>query len=443
MKIKVTSRTIWSVSFPIIIAGVGEKIVEITDTIFLSRYGLVELGAIGLADSMYELVIFLTVGLTGGLQIMIARRAGEGFDREIGRVFNHGMYLLLVVSVVLTAGLRLASSQITDIVTSSEQIGKAVDDFLQIYAFAILFRAVNMAYGALYVGLSRTRILMGATAVLAVTNIFLDYALIFGNLGMPRLGIKGAAWGSLAAEIAAFVLMTGYALTRLPFRRYGLFKLEKWRAPLTRSVFSISSPLAVETVVETARWFAFFVIIERMGEVPLAMANVVYACFALFVIPIEGLSEVSCTMVSNLIGQGKATRIGPLLRRTVYLGALVVLPVLGVAAIAPEYLLSVFSGDPSLIQDGVASLRVVLVATAIIIVAEIFASAVAGTGDTTATLVIEVIFAVSSLAYAYVTAIVLGLNLEWVWMGEIVGWSIVLALSYFWLKKGYWRRLEI
>lgn len=443
MKIKVTSRTIWSVSFPVIIAGISEKIVEITDTIFLSRYGIVELGAIGLADSMYELVVFLAVGVAGGIQIMVARRAGEGRDREIGRVFNHGIYLLFVLSVVIIAGLRLASPYVTDFVTSSERVGKAVNDFLQIYAFAVLFHAMNLAFGALYVGIARTRILMGATAVLAVTNIVLDYTLIFGNLGMPRMGIRGAALGSLCAEFAAFVFLAGYALTRLPFRRYGLFKLEKWRRSLTRSVFSISAPLATGAVIETARWFTFFVIVERMGEVPLAMANIVYACFALFVIPIDGLSEVSCTMVSNLIGQGKARRIGPLLRKTISLGALVVLPLLAIAALLPEFVLSVFSSDPTLIQTGVASLRVVLVATGIIVVAEMFASAVEGTGDTTATLMIEIIFAVSSLTYAYVTAILLGLSLEWVWMGEIVGWLLVLALSYFWLKKGYWKRLEI
>jgi MATE family multidrug resistance protein len=443
MKIEISTRAIWAVAFPIMIAGISENVVEITDTMFLAHYGIVELGAIGLADSLFEVVIFLCAGLAGGIQIMVARRAGEGRDREIGRIFNHGLALLVATSAFLTVFVKLAAPYLTDVVASSVRIGRAIDDFLQIYAFAIFFHTVNLAYVALYMGIVRTRILMGAAVVLAVTNIVLDFALIFGNLGAPELGIQGAAYASLAAEIAAFLVLTAHMLARLPMARYGLFRLEKWRASLTRSLFNLSLPMAMEALLETGRWFLFFVILERMGETPLAVSNVVYVCYALFIIPIEGLSEAACTMVSNLLGQGKADSVGSFLRKAMSLGAIVALPVLGIALLVPETILSLFSDNSAVVGAGVDSLRVIAIATAVIVVAEMVSSAVAGTGDTGITFAIELVFTVVTLAYAYTTALILRTDLVWVWTAEIVGWVLVLALSSFWLKGGFWRRLEL
>ena len=68
-------RNIWGISFPIIIAGISESVVEITDTIFLAHYGVTELAAIGMADAIYSLVLFLSLGLVDGIQIIIGRRA--------------------------------------------------------------------------------------------------------------------------------------------------------------------------------------------------------------------------------------------------------------------------------------------------------------------------------------------------------------------------------
>ena len=443
MKIRATSGAIWAVSFPVIIAGISEKIVELTDVVFLARYGIVELGAIALADAIYEMSIFLIAGLADGIQIVIARRAGQGKDEEIGNVFSHGLLLLTLTSVAVILIIKLGSPFLTAAVVSSANVGKAVDDFLQIFAFAILFHAANLAYSAFYVGVSRTRVLIGATAVLAVTNIVLDYCLIFGNLGCPRMGIRGAAIASLSAEIAAFLLITAYAWKSSDLKRYGLYQIRRWSGSLSRLLASISSPVALDALVETVRWLVFFLIIEQLGEAPLAMANIVYACYALLLIPVEGFSETTCSMVSNLVGQAQAMSIGALLRRTMSLSLLVVLPFVAFALLWPEYVLSIFTSDPQIMDGCVNSLRVVLLAVLVVIAAEMFVSAVAGTGDTVATLLIEVVVTVCILAWAYSAAFLFESPLEYIWLSEIIGGIVCFILAFVWLKSGLWKRLHI
>src|SRR5438093_5114652 len=218
-----SSRTIWAIALPVLLAELGGHVVEFPDPAFLGRFGTIELAAVGLAAAIYGLVVFFTLGLSDGIQILTARRAGQGRARAIGDAFFHGASLLLATACVAFLILEFGSPALTSWVVRSDAVRAAVDDFVRIIAFAAVFHCLNMAYSAFYVGMGRTRVLMGATAVLALTNVALDYGLIFGHLGLPRLGIQGAALGGLFSEIAAFAFLTGETLRSGDARRFGLF----------------------------------------------------------------------------------------------------------------------------------------------------------------------------------------------------------------------------
>jgi Na+-driven multidrug efflux pump len=145
MKFRPTYRNIWGISFPIIIAGIGETIVDITDTIFLAHYGVTELAAVGLADAIYGVALFLSLGLVDGMQITIGRRAGQEQPKEIGRVFNQGMYLLVLVSGILIFVILFLVPIGTQAVFSSTDVHDAVNRYLHITAYALVFQSFNLA----------------------------------------------------------------------------------------------------------------------------------------------------------------------------------------------------------------------------------------------------------------------------------------------------------
>lgn len=443
MKVRITSRHIWSLSLPLVLAGVSETIIDVTDTIFLGRYGVTELGAIGLADAMYEMMVVLAVGLVEGIQIIVARRAGQGKRKEVGSVFNQGLQMLTVISVLLFLVIKFGSPFLTDVVVESEDVRVAVDGFLQVIVFGVLFEAIGLAYGVFYVGISRTRVLFVATAVLAATNVFLDYCLIFGNLGLPRMGIEGAALASVAAEFAAVAFLTLYAWRRGDIREFGLFRFRKWNRRLFWSLVAISSPVALEVFLETARWCVFFAIVERLGESALASANIVYNCYVVLLIPIDGIAEATTSMVSNLIGQGRDRRIGLLLRKALVLCSMVTLPIVAVAAVFPEAALSIFTSDEETVASSSSSLLVIGGALLAAIPGWLLVKTVSGTGDTRATFFIELVLTTVTLTYSYVTALVLEWPLEYVWFSLLIGWCIRIVLSYARLRMQAWKRLLI
>ena len=131
MKLRISTRTIWAISLPLILAGANETIVEVTDTVFLARYGMVEVGAVAIAAALYEVVCFLMFGLGDGVQIICARRAGQEDERGVGEAFNQGLSLLLGTSVVLFLVIAFGAPVATGWILASTEVKAAVDGFQQ------------------------------------------------------------------------------------------------------------------------------------------------------------------------------------------------------------------------------------------------------------------------------------------------------------------------
>lgn len=436
-------KNIWLLSFPLIIAGISETVVGLTDAIFLAHYGMTELAALGLADAIYAFALFLIAGFVDGIQITIGRRAGEEQHPQIGKVLNQGLYLLAGISVIMILLILWVVPLITVEVFQSIQIHRAVELYLDIAIYGLIFHAFNLAMSAFYVGISRTYVFIGATLILAMTNISLDYLLIFGNLGFKEMGIEGAAIASLAAEIAVTTFFLIDVVRKQYIQKYELFLFEKYNTLLIKTLALLSIPVSLSVLVESLRWVLFFVIIERLGESSLAIATIIFSCYAFLLIPVDAFSETICSMVSNLLGQKDEKELSQLIIKTIMLVYSMVLPLLGITLFFPEYILAIFSPDETMIEGAVTTLMVIVLAVFIAVPADILASSVAGTGDTVVTLTTEVIVSFSILAYAYYAAFIAEFSLEYIWFTEIIAWTLYLFLSWLWLRSGFWKRLNI
>lgn len=437
------TRLVWALSVPILFAEVAEAVIHVTDTALLARVGTVELAAIAVADIARELWIVPAIGLAEAAQIVIARRVGAGDPDAIGATFARGLVLAGLVAVALAATLTLVADVVAGWLVTTPEVAQAVADFLRLAAWGLPLQALGMVFGSLFVGIGRARALFGATAVLAVVNLGVSAVLIFGALGLPQLGIEGAAIGYIAAEAAALAYLVAYALRREEIRSLGLWRLRGARAPGAPALARLGAPIALQGMVESARWLIFFVILERVGPEAVAWSNLVYACFALLVIPTYAFGETAYTLVSRVIGRGDDTQIGTVVGRTIAPAALVTLPFAAAALAFPEAVLAVFTDDPDAVEGAATALRVVAATMLLVIPAELWLAAVSGTGDTDAAFVLEVLATVVMLAAAYLTAILLDLDLALVWLSLGLSSLIGLPLGYAWVRAGRWRRRVI
>jgi putative MATE family efflux protein len=434
------SRALWALSIPLLFAELSEIILHVTDTLFLSRVGVTELGAVGLADSAIEIALVLALGLVDGIQILTARQIGRRRPRRAMRIFNLGFLLTLGVSTILAILLRLYANAFSEWIVESEAVGLALLNFLDVAWIGIPFTVGCFAYSALLVNFGRTRVLIPATLLLLVTNAGFDYVLIFGKLGFAPMGIRGAALGSVIAEIVVFIFLTAYLWKSPAIRRYGIFRVggTPWR--LFARLIRISSPVSLQGLVEAIRWFVFFVILERVGIVALAIANVVYVCYTVMRVPTEAFGETTCSAVSRLIGRDRLDRIEPVVHQSIRAAALATLPLVAIAMLVPGWVLSAFDLDAALVPPAAASLRVVAIAMAIIVPGEMWFTAVLGTGDTRASLGIEMLMTIVMLAACWVAAIPLAGEPALTWCSLGLAWLGTLVVSYVWMKTGAWKR---
>jgi putative MATE family efflux protein len=437
------SRVVWKVSLPIILVEATETFDHLIDTLFLARVGITELGAIAIADSVMLLFLMVPLGLVDGIQILTGRRVGQRQPGAVGAVFNQGLLLVLLVSAVATVALKLFSPLVANWFVESGPVGEAVNAYLQLDAYSIPLAGAAFTCGALLMSLGKTRALVPAALILVTTDVLLNYLFIFGKFGCPALGMRGAALGSIGAELATAVFLLAYVHRQFRSGRFGFFRFRSFEYRITRLLGRISMPIAAQRLLGDVRWFVFFLIIERVGTEALAIANIVFTCYIVFCIPTEGFAETACSMVSRFIGRNRTDRIGAVLRSTIGGAIIATGPLIVLAFCTPQWLVGSFSPESNLLPQSNASLRVVALAMLIAIPADIWYTAVVGTGDTAAAFAIELLRTMVMLCLTWFIAIHLAWPMSLVWLAVPIAWLVSLAVSYSWIKSGIWKRLAI
>lgn len=437
------SEALWKIAVPIIFVEVTESILHVVDSIFLGRIGVLELGAIALADSILEIWIVLLVGLSEAIQVLVARRLGEGRDATVGPAFNHGLLVVTLVSLFLTGALKAIAPFAAELVTNSDEVSAAVNEFLQIIAFAIPFLGATFAYSALYVGIGRTKILAIAAVLLTVTSVVLGYALILGNLGSSRRGLEGAALAALGAEIVMVGFLAVYTHAFARTHSSADFNLTHRDSTITRPLLRLGLPVAFQASLESFRWLGFFIVLGYVSEAALAASNIIYICFILLMIPTAGFAEATISLVSKAVGGKEPQTVLRLVRRAVASGYAITVPLAAIAILWPETIASIFTSETAAIEESSGTIRLVALAMLIVVPAETWAASLIGVGDTSAASTVELSLTVVMLLWAYLAAFVWDGELVLVWTAIPLAWAIVFVMSRSWMRSGRWRRIEL
>jgi putative MATE family efflux protein len=436
-------RRIWNISLPLILSLIAQNVVNVTDTAFLGRVGEVELGAAAIGGLFYISLFMLGFGFGIGGQILIARRNGEKNYGEIGRITDNSLYFLFGLSLILFLLIRFFSPSMLRPMISSTEIYLASVDFLQYRIYGIFFAFGNVLLRAFYIGTTSTRVLTYNALIMAGANVFLDYALIFGNFGFPEMGIKGAAIASAISEAVSSIFIFGYTFKMVNLQKYNLFRFGKLDWKVVKTTLDISFFVMLQYFLSLAGWFAFFMIIEKMGERPLAISNIVRSAYIVFMIPVFAFGSITNSLVSNLIGEGKVNFVIPVIKKVVLMNFLLIGGVVLISAFIPGFIISVYTSDPELISQTIPTFYVVLSALLMFSFASILFNGVSGTANTATALWIELVTIVVYLIVAWILAVHLKLSVEWVWTSEYIYFLVMSILSYMYLKSGRWRKKVI
>lgn len=438
-----TNKHIFKISAPIFLSLLTQNLIQVVDTAFLGRVGEVELGASALAGVIYIAIYTLGFGFSMGSQILIGRRNGEKNYNKIGDIVIQGSIFLLIPAIVLIPILRYGAVNWIPQLFQSADVSGAVTEYLEWRLFGLIFAFVNLMFRAFYIGIARTKILTINAAVMAVVNIIFDYGLIFGNLGMPEMGIAGAAIASVIAELASTLFFIIYTRKTIDLVKYGFVKIRlQWS--VIKKTLDISIFMMVQYLFSISTWFVFFMLIENyMGERSLAVTNIVRSFYTIFTIPSHAIGSSTSTMVSNTIGAGRHHEVPNLIKRLSMISLGVMIIFISILVAFPKLMIKIYTDNPSLIADTVVPLYVMISSLPIYSLGTVLFSSVSGTGNTRTALKFEMITLLFYVAYMWFIIVYIRASVAAAWTTEHVYWFMLMTLSFFYIRSGKWKEKEI
>ena len=438
-----TNKEIWRVTYPIFLGLLAQNVINVTDTAFLGRVGEVALGAAAMGGLLYICVYTIAFGFSVGSQILIARRNGEGNYRAVGPIMWQGTAFSFGMAVCLLILMYFSAAPLIRLLITSDSIYGATYEFFTWRIWGFLFAFMNVMFRGLYIGITRTKVLTMNAVVMALVNVVLDYALVFGELGLPEMGVRGAALASVIAEASSLLFFLLYTYYKVDLKKYGLNRFGQFDLSMVLRILRISCFTMVQYFLAMAIWFVFFMALERLGQRQLAVANIVRSVYVVLLIPVQALSTTANTLVSNLIGAGGSSGVVTLLHKISRMSFLIMVVCVGLCVAFPGSILSVYTNEEALLVESVSALYVVCGAMLIASLANVYFNGISGTGNTQAALVLEVFVQVFYALYIIVVGMVIQAPVDVCFTTEVIYYVLMLGSSLIYLKKAKWQNKKI
>ena len=291
-----------SIAAPAVVVQVGIMATGVVDTVMAGRLSPATIAAVALGNLYLFILSVGGLGTLLSLDPLVSQALGAGDHGAVARALQRGLLLAVGIGVLLALALWPAEpllralGQPADVVPDAAQFARAsIPGVLPFFWFAVLRVALQ--------GLGRMRPIVLAVVVGNVANVFLNWVLMFGNLGAPRLGAAGAAWSSSLGRW----IMLGALLAA------GWLELRSYVVPLQRAAgdfgallrtLRLGVPIGVQQLLEVGAFGAVTLLMGLFGTVPLAGHEIALNMAALtFMVPL-GVSTAAAVLVGRSVGAG-------------------------------------------------------------------------------------------------------------------------------------------
>lgn len=293
-------REINSTAIPLILSTVTGTVMGMMDQAFVGHISVYAYGGVGLVASCINSLI----GVLGAFSIVFnirgSHRRGEGDQGSLNRLFGNFLLLSLMAGMALCLGFALFSRPVLELGFGlhGETLTEA-ENYLQIFSLTIPLNLLLFIYSSVFKIFRKTGIIFLVSLGANLLNILLDYGLIFGHLGLPEMGTRGAALGTVTALAVnlGFYAFLGKDYVRFSRKDLSLEKMKQ--------IFRFSLPfLGQETMEDILFVVGLNGIVARLGITELAAYNLIAQFINLILMPMFGYTAANTSLVSEWAGKG-------------------------------------------------------------------------------------------------------------------------------------------
>ncbi len=291
---------IWHIALPIMGGMISQNILNLVDIAMVGTLGDVALAATGMGSFAAFMAVAVVLGLSTGVQAMAARRLGEGRTSETAISLDGGLLLAVAVGLPTAALVIWLSPELFALLTSDTGVATEGAPYLQIRAVAIIGVGMNFSFRGYWSAVQMTRFYMRTIIVMHVSNIFLNWVLIFGNLGAPELGVSGAG---LATTISIYLGTAIYFFIAIKTSRKAGFLHGIPSAETMMTMLRLSIPASLQQLFFATGMVMLFWIVGKIGTSELAATNVLMTLTLVALLPALGMGLAAGSLVGEALGK--------------------------------------------------------------------------------------------------------------------------------------------
>lgn len=417
-------RRVLALALPVVGDNLLQTLLGIVDTMLVARLGATQLAGVGAALQNVFFLCALLSAIAVGASVLIAQAVGAGDRQRAGLLAKQALVscvgLALPVSLI---GVLLAAPSV-HLFGVSAAVARSGILYTQITMGTSLTLIVSLVAGALLRGAGDTRTPLLVTLLSNVINGVMAYTLIFGQLGLPALGVAGSAWGAVIGRgVGALLLVALLLRKRGPVCIRG--RAGWWPQPrLWRAVLALGLPAATEQILLTVGFAALTAVVTLLGTSALAAQRLAINVLMLSFMPGFGCSVAASTLVGQSVGAHKVREGAAAAGIAVRLAVLWMTTLGALFAIASRPLMHLFTSDARVAALGAGCLVAIALAQPGWAISDVLAASLRGAGHTTYPMVVNVATFWFAVGLA-VLSVRIGGTLLWTWLP----FTLVVPLS--------------
>jgi multidrug resistance protein, MATE family len=421
-KIKQHIRETFKLAIPVIIGQLGFIMMGVVDSIMVGEIGAVPLAGASLGNSIFFLIFIIGVGVSMSVTPLIAILVGAEKFSECGIYFRQSFIVNFLLGLVLMTIIYFCSN-LFEFLNQPVDVAIEASSYTKILAVSIIPAMFFHTYKQFIEGFSIMKPAMIIVITANIINALVNWIFIYGNLGMPALGLDGAGWATFSSRLFMAVTIAFYVMNKEYFKKYDVnFHFRNINFPVIRKILQVGLPSGFQYFFEVGAFTFAVMMIGWLGTNQLAAHQIAINLASISFMAVLGISAAGSIRVGNAVGKRDVEEVRRAGFTAILSGASIMFTAGIIFITLRNYLPALYIDNPEVIS----------IASSLLIIAALFQvsdgtqgvgiGVLRGLTDVKIpTLITFIAYWILALPMGYVLGFILDFGVEGVWLGLLTG----------------------
>jgi MATE family multidrug resistance protein len=425
-----------TLAIPIILSQLGQIIVQQVDIMMVGYLGTAELAASAFANSVFMIGLIIIIGFSMGLTPLVGHQLSNKNSKNLKKILSNAYAINILFAVILSFVLYMVS-YLFNYMGQEAQIVSLSTNYYYTLVLSVVPLTIFLTNKQFAEGIGDTKNAMYVTIISNLINIVLNYVLIFGHFGAPKLGLYGAGIATLISRVfmfVAFILIYRYNNTFKPY-----FTLIKWsyiNKVWFKKIFSMGAPISMQLLLEVSAFAISAIMAGWLGSIALAAHQIALGLATISFMIVGGIGSATTIRVAHQNGNKDITQMVMASKASIHL----VLSFMGLAAISfilmRNFLPTLYTLDKEVIELTSMLLIIVGIFQVFDGLQVVMLSILRGIGDVKHAMIYALIaYIFINIPLGYFLGFKLGMGLSGIWTAIIIGLASAGLMFYFRFRK--------